>query len=215
MTYSYLRILLFLVFTLPFTVFAQLADPIVIELAPNGVDLKIYPLKNTTNNYTIYINQYGVPAISVSGENNFRWSEYRDATEGQPETINDLNITYYNDLDHDGFIATFDDIEFEYYDRLPGDPKSCRLQYIDGIEIQYFGEMEGKPKEGKIQQIGDIPLNYYYGFDNEGKLSKAGKIRIYYHQEDNRSGSSGRIDAIEGTDNRIMLIVELPIKKIY
>lgn len=215
MTVFYHRILLFVALTFQCSLFAQLAEPIIIEVAPNGIDLKIYPLQHTTDNYTLYINQYGVPAISVTGENDFRWSEYRDETEGQPETINDLDITYYNDLDHNGFIATFDDIEFEYYDRLPGDPKSCRLQYIDGIEIQYFGEMEGKPKEGKIQQIGNIPLNYYYGFDNEGKLSKVGKIRIYYNQEDNRSGSSGRIDAIEGTDSRIMLIVELPIKKLY
>ncbi|PIE87613.1 MAG: hypothetical protein CSA04_06105 [Bacteroidetes bacterium] len=185
--------------------FAQ--EELIIEVEPNGKDIRIYPVIDTDQDITFYINQYGNPSIEVSGNATFQWSEYKDATEGKPEKINDTRFSYYNNLDHNGFLASFGDIELTYYDRMPGVANSTRLHYINDMEIKYFDVMEGPEKQGKIKSIDGVKFNYYYGFDNRGKLSKVGFLRIYYNMEDPGNGSSGKIDAIEGNDNRIALHV--------
>ncbi|MFA7138769.1 MAG: hypothetical protein EOL88_00965 [Bacteroidia bacterium] len=202
------KIVLF-VCTLILTLFssAQQAERIKIEVAPNGRDLKIYPLPAKEGSPVLFINQYGMPGFEIEGESRFEWSEYHDATEGKPESINATKITYYNNLDHDGFLASVESIELEYYDRLPGEAHSTKLRYINTIEITYYDIMQGPPKQGKIKSIGNIQLDYAYGFDNEGKLTRAGNYRIFYHQEDNRSGKSGKPDTIEGNDERLQLIL--------
>ncbi len=190
-------------------------EKMIIEIEPNGIDLKIYPLAGNGSDPELYINQYGVPGIEVTGNADFRWSEYKDATEGKPEEINGIRFTYYNNLDHNGFLESFGDIELEYYDRLPGEAQSARLHYINDIEITYYDIMQGPPKRGKIKSINGIKLDYYYGFDNQGKLSKAGYYKIYYNLEDNRSGKSGRPDAIEGNDTRLSVYMRYSFNQNY
>lgn len=203
--------LFLLLFTI--SIFAQ--ESIIIEIEPNGRDLKIYPVEANNDDPVLYINQYGQPGIEVAGNTEFRWSEYKDATEGKPEEINGIRFTYFNNLDHDGFLESFGDIELEYYDRMPGEAQSARLHYINDMEITYYDVMQGPPKQGKIKSIDGIKLDYYYGFDNQGKLSKAGFIRIYYNLEDNRSGKSGRPDAIEGNDNRLSVYMRYSFNQNY
>jgi hypothetical protein len=195
--------------------FLNAQEQLTIEISPNGQNLKIYPLPVEDGQPTLYIDQYGNPGIEMTGNNSFRWSEYKDATEGKPEEINGIRFSYYNNLDHDGFLQSFGDIELEYYDRMPGEAQSTRLHYINDIEITYHDIMQGPPKQGKIKSIDGILLDYYYGFDNQGKLSRAGKYRIYYNQEDNRSGKSGRPDAIEGNDTRLSIYISFDFNQKY
>ncbi len=195
-----------------FTCFAQ--NNYIIDISPDGKNLKIYPPTEIQNGIVLYINQYGEPGFEVQSEAEYRWSEYRDATEGLPEEINGIRFSYYNNLDHNGFLESIGDISLEYYERMPGEAWSGRLHYINDIEITYHDNMQGPPKQGKIKTIEGINLDYYYGFDNEGKLSRAGKYRIYYNQEDNRSGKSGRPDAIEGHDPRLTIIMRFAFSQI-
>lgn len=131
-------------------------------------------------------------------------------TEGNPTSIANQAITYFDssDKDKEGKIQSIGSIKFDYNDSYDIHDIKGRLKSIGVIKIAYNNSFDIHDKAGTIKSIGDIDIKYYNPFDTDdpqGKVKSIGKVKVSYYNKFDDKRYFGRIKSITGNSKRLYI----------
>jgi hypothetical protein len=131
-------------------------------------------------------------------------------TEGNPTSIANQAITYFDssDKDKEGKIQSIGSIKFDYNDSYDIHDIKGRLKSIGNIKIAYNNSFDIHDKAGTLKSIGDIDIKYYNAFDindPQGKVKSVGKVKVSYYNKFDDQKYFGRIKSITGNSKRLYI----------